>query len=149
MHRPALIQRLLASPIGALVGRLASRKSLAANMRRIVGPHTPPDEALIDAFWTLITTNDGQAIMHKLIRYMDERRRQRERWVGALMNSPAPLKLIDGGADPISGAHLAARYRECVPRADVTLLDGIGHYPQIEAPDAVLAAYLAFREKVA
>jgi pimeloyl-ACP methyl ester carboxylesterase len=32
-----------------------------------------------------------------------------------------------------------------LPRADATLLDGIGHYPQIEAPAAVLAAYSAFR----
>jgi pimeloyl-ACP methyl ester carboxylesterase len=32
-----------------------------------------------------------------------------------------------------------------VPRADITLLDGIGHYPQIEAPAKVLDAYAAFR----
>jgi pimeloyl-ACP methyl ester carboxylesterase len=40
------------------------------------------------------------------------------------------------------------RWRELVPRADVRLLDGIGHYPQIEAPGAVLAAYAAFRGRV-
>jgi hypothetical protein len=39
-------------------------------------------------------------------------------------------------------------HRELVPRADVTLLDGIGHYPQIEAPAAVLEAYAAFRGRV-
>ena len=43
---------------------------------------------------------------------------------------------------------MAARWRELVPRADVTLLDGIGHYPQIEAPAAVLEAYAAFRVRV-
>jgi pimeloyl-ACP methyl ester carboxylesterase len=59
-----------------------------------------------------------------------------------------PLTLIDGAADPISGAHMAARYRELVPRADVTLLEGIGHYPQVEAPGAVVEAYSAFRARV-
>jgi hypothetical protein len=43
---------------------------------------------------------------------------------------------------------MAARYRELVPRADDTLLDGIGRYPQVEAPAAVLEAYAAFRGRV-
>jgi pimeloyl-ACP methyl ester carboxylesterase len=30
----------------------------------------------------------------------------------------------------------------------VTELPDIGHYPQVEAPDAVLAAYLAFRDRI-
>ena len=148
-HRPELVQRLLLSPLGPLVGRLASRRTLAKTMRRIFGPRTPPDDALIDTFWTLMTTHDGQAVMHRLIRYMVERRTHRARWVGALQAARVPLKLIAGAADPISGAHMAARYRELVPRPDVTLLDGIGHYPQVEAPDAVLSAYVAFRSAIA
>jgi pimeloyl-ACP methyl ester carboxylesterase len=42
---------------------------------------------------------------------------------------------------------MAQRYGELVPRADVTLLPGIGHYPQLEAPAAVLEAYRAFRAR--
>jgi pimeloyl-ACP methyl ester carboxylesterase len=42
----------------------------------------------------------------------------------------------------VSGAHAAARYRELVPDPDVVALPDIGHYPQVEAPDAVLAAAL-------
>jgi pimeloyl-ACP methyl ester carboxylesterase len=147
-HRPALIQRLLLSPLGPLVGRLASRDSIARTMRRIFGPHTPPDDDLLDTFWTLMTTHGGTAVMHRLIRYMVERRVHRARWVGALQSTRVPLKLIDGAADPISGAHMAERYRALVPAPDVTLLEGIGHYPQVEAPAAVLAAYLAFRARV-
>ena len=146
-HRPALIQRLLLSPLGPLVGRLASRRSIARTMRRIFGPRTPPDDTLIDAFWTLMTANGGTAVMHRLIGYIVERRVHRARWVGALQDARVPLKLIDGAADPISGAHMAARYCELVPRPDVTMLDDIGHYPQVEAPAAVLAAYLEFRER--
>ena len=39
---------------------------------------------------------------------------------------------------------MAARYRELVPNPDVVLLAGIGHYPQLEAPERVLEAYLEF-----
>jgi len=148
-HRPALIQRLLLTPLGPLIARLTTRARLAANFKRIFGAHTPPDDALIDDCWRLITANDGRAVMHKLIGYIRERQAYRSRWVGALIGSPLPLKLIDGAADPISGAHMAARYRELVPRADITLLEDIGHYPQIEAPEAVLAAYFEFRERIA
>lgn len=145
-HRAALVQKLLLSPAGPLVARLTGRAALARNLRRIFGPRTPPDPAHVDGFWTLMTHGDGRAVLPRLIRYIVERRENRARWVGALQQSPVPLKLICGAADPISGAHMAQRYHELVPAADVTLLEDIGHYPQLEAPDAVLRAYLRFRE---
>jgi pimeloyl-ACP methyl ester carboxylesterase len=147
-HRPALVQQLLRSPLGPAVARLTTRTALASNMRRIFGPGTPPDDDLIDGFWELMQTNGGRAVMHRLIRYIDERRTHRERWVRALQHGEVPLTLIDGAADPISGAHMAVRFGELVPSASVTLLDGIGHYPQVEAPVAVLEAYSAFRAQI-
>jgi len=144
-HRPVFVQRLLLSPFGPLVSKLFNRATLGKNMHAVFGPDTKPDGALIDDFFSLIRTNRGQAIMHKLIRYMPERRRHRERWVDALRTASIPLKVIDGALDPVSGAHMVARYRELVPKPDVTMLPRIGHYPQVEAPDAVLAAYLEFR----
>jgi pimeloyl-ACP methyl ester carboxylesterase len=144
-HRALLTQRLLLSPLGAIAAGLMTRGTLARSLRAIFGPDTQPDAGLVDAFWSLMRRDDGNAIMHRLIRYIPERRQQRERWVGAMQRGGVPLKLIDGAFDPISGAHMAARYRELVPGADVTELAGIGHYPQVEAPAAVLEAYLAFR----
>ena len=144
-HRPVLIQKLLLSPIGPLVARLTNRKAVARNMCRLFGPHTQPDAGLIDAFWELMTMHDGLKVFPKLIGYMPERRLRRERWVGALQATSIPLKLIDGTHDPVSGAHMVQRYRELVARPDITELPGIGHYPQVEAPREVLAAYLEFR----
>ena len=73
-------------------------------------------------------------------RYIDERRTHRTRWVNALAHAPVPVAYICGMADPISGAHMAARWRELVPQGSVVELPGVGHYPQCEAPAAVLAA---------
>jgi pimeloyl-ACP methyl ester carboxylesterase len=146
-HRPLLTQRLLLSPLGPLIAKLSTRKKFAASMRHIFGAHTQPDERMIDAFWTLLQHNGGLRIMPKLIRYMDERKQHRCRWVGALQMAVIPITLIDGAADPISGAHMAQRYRELLPDPDVTLLEGIGHYPQCEAPQEVTGAYLAFRKR--
>ena len=79
---------------------------------------------------------------------MEQRRRKRDRWVGALVESHVPRRLICGAVDPVSGAHLADRYRELVPEPDVVLLDGVGHYPQLEDPDRVVEEYEAFRSRL-
>ena len=80
---------------------------------------------------------------------MAERRAQRERWVGGLINSQCAIGLINGPADPISGRHAAERYKELVPHPWVYILeDHIGHYPHVEAPQAVLAAYDKFWKHV-
>jgi hypothetical protein len=47
-----------------------------------------------------------------------------------------------------SGAHMVAHFSELVPKTKVTELNGIGHYPQVQAPREVLAAYLSFRDEV-
>jgi len=147
-HRPVLIQKLLLSRVGPLVARLTNQKAVARNMRRIFGPRTQPDAGLIDGFWKLMTLHDGLKVFPKLIGYMPERRLRRERWVGALRATAVPLKLIDGTHDPVSGGHMVQRYRELVAGPDITELPGIGHYPQIEAPSEVLAAYLEFRSRL-
>lgn len=146
-HRPVLTQKLLLSPLGPLLGRLFSRSKLKSNLTRVFGPQTPPSDSELDGFWELIAHNDGPAVMHRLIRYMPERRVNRERWVAAMQETRVPLRVIDGAVDPISGAHMVERYRELIESADTVLLPAIGHYPQTEAPAEVLGHYLQFRER--
>jgi len=148
-HRPALVQKLLLSPLGWMIGRAFGRNALANSFSQIFGPNTRPSESALDDFWSLIDCHDGTRILHKLIAYIPQRGRMRERWVAAMQRDGVPLRVIDGEMDPISGAHMVARYCELVPHADTVLLANIGHYPQIEAPVQVLKHYLAFRERIA
>ncbi|MDF2074582.1 alpha/beta hydrolase [Pseudomonas mendocina] len=145
-HHPVRVQKLLLGPLGPLIGRLFSRRKLAQSFARIFGPHTQASEAELDALWQLVAYNNGPAVMHRLIRYMPERRQQRQRWVAAMQATTLPMRVIDGAFDPISGAHMVARYRELIADADTVLLESIGHYPQLEAPTAVLEHYLQFRD---
>jgi len=155
-HKPAFVQKLLISPLGALVGKLFTAKKFEDTMKAIFDPEKPPAQDELDILWQLLNHNDGRKIIHKLIYYMAERKKYRSRWVGAMMVEPVkvgptkmkrvPLRLIDGLTDPISGAHMAARYEELVPDADVVGLDRVGHYPQIEAPEQVLEAFLDFHK---
>jgi pimeloyl-ACP methyl ester carboxylesterase len=149
-HRARRIQKLLATwPLGAILGRLGTRRAFGAGLRAVFGPNTPPSEQFVDELWTMLRHDDGQRVLHRLIGYMAERRGRRERWVRPLISTKVPLRVIDGMLDPVSGAHMVARYRELVPDADVVELPHIGHYPQIEDPPAVLAAFLAFHDRLA
>ena len=147
-HRPVLMQKLLLSPLGWMIGRAFSRDGLVRSFRQIFGPQTRPSESQMDDFWSLVESHRGPRIMHKLIAYIPERRVWRNRWVRAMQRGEVPLRVIDGGVDPISGAHMVERYRELIPDADTVVLPDIGHYPQIEAPCEVLRHYLAFRDQL-
>lgn len=148
-HRPVLMQRLLMSPIGFLIGKGFSRERLGRAMGEVFGADTQPSEGELDGFWQMISHNEGSAVMHRLIRYMAERPVHRDRWVRAMRETSLPIRVIDGAADPVSGAHMVKRYLELIPDGDTLLLEGIGHYPQVEAPEAVLEGYLAFRDSLA
>ncbi|NQD37154.1 alpha/beta hydrolase [Permianibacter sp. IMCC34836] len=137
-HRPVLLQTLLASPLGGLLAALTRYPRFAANMQRICAHSLSAAE--LNGMWQLLTRQDGLRVMAKLIAYMAERKRWRERWVGALIQADIPVRLIAGMADPISGAHMVARYRELIPAPDVVELAGVGHYPQLQASAAVVAA---------
>jgi pimeloyl-ACP methyl ester carboxylesterase len=70
---------------------------------------------------------------------MLERQVCRERWVDALHRIDVPFLMINGSADPVSGQHLVERFRESVPeQKNIVELAGIGHFPHLEAPAAVL-----------
>ena len=143
-HRALPIQKLLLSPIGGLLIRFLNKNAIRKSMHNIFGPNTPPSDQDIDDFWTLISANNGHQHMHLLLDYMKQRKQYRERWVSALQNANAPLRLTAGMADPISGAHMVARYKQLIPNADVIEFDQIGHYPQIESAEAVLKSMTSF-----
>lgn len=145
MHRARLIQKLLLTPLGPWIARHTTKEKFARSLNAILG-ETKLTEEEIDGFWTLLNHNGGTQVLPKLITYIPQRRDNRDRWVGALENANIPLRFINGAEDPVSGAHMVRHYRKLVPRADDVMLRGVGHYPQVEAPDAVLRYFLEFHD---
>lgn len=139
-HRPLLVQRLMLSPLGPAIAKRMTLGTFGRSFGKVFGPATKPSAAELDEFWQLVSAGEGLRMAHKLFHYIPERRRHRTRWVSALQRGGVPLTLINGPEDPVSGMHMVTRYRELVPRPDVVLLPGIGHYPHVEAPAGVLAA---------
>ena len=113
-------------------------------MKGIFGPDTPPSEAFLRNSWSLLIADGGRTALPHLIRYMEERKTQRERWVRPLLDKLVPTRVVNGNLDPVSGRHAAQRYADLVPDPDVVHLPHIGHYPHVEDPAAVFSAVDAF-----
>jgi pimeloyl-ACP methyl ester carboxylesterase len=88
----------------------------------------------------LILRSDGNRLLTRTIRYIEDRRRSESRYTGAIESHPSPLGVVWGSEDPIAVTAMTARLVERRPDATVRLLAGIGHYPMLEAPESFVAA---------
>lgn len=147
-QQPILMQRLLAGFTGPLLARLLNKKMGIRSLSRVFGAETKPTAKESEAYWQLMSHNNGHRIIHRILAYLEERKRNQDRWVGALTDSRVPLMLIDGLLDPVSGTNMTVRWKELLPHADLVELPHIGHYPQMEAPEEVLQACLPFFEGI-
>lgn len=147
-HRALLTQKLLLSPLGPLVNKFSNKRAFDRAMSKVFGPQSKPDAQELADYWSLVMHNNGKHIFHNLITYMRDRRQHRERWVAAIRDAKITVALINGSADPVSGKHMVARFRELeLPLAYLAELPEIGHYPQMEAADEVAGKYLEFLQQ--
>jgi pimeloyl-ACP methyl ester carboxylesterase len=144
-YEPRLIQRLMLTRFGPWLGPRVPKSMFASTISTMYrGDSQGPPEALIDDFWALFCYGQGQAVAHRVGAFWNERKALSERLLGALLRSKIPLRMINGSADPNSGEHMVKAFLQHAPDANVTRLPGIGHWPQIQAPDHVLIASLLF-----
>jgi pimeloyl-ACP methyl ester carboxylesterase len=153
-YTPRLMQKALSrTPLGDILSPLQgsplSRRMIEPTINEMFGPDTKPSRRMLDLFHEILEYNDGKRVLHKVGRFVTDRYAHRNRWVRAMRETAVPMRLIDGPIDPNSGRHMAQRYLEVIPNADVVMLDdAIGHWPQIEAPEAVLEHFLAHVERL-
>jgi pimeloyl-ACP methyl ester carboxylesterase len=143
LHRPQPTQTALLDPEqGPQISALLNEELFVAALRP---SFAEAYDAATDSadIWQATSHEDGHRIAHLLINYIRDRERNNARWVGALEQTDVPLAFVWGMLDPISGAHMAERIRERLPRAPMTALQDVSHWPPLEAPERVAAALLA------
>ncbi len=133
-------QRLLRSPLGPLAARLSNERVFRREFDRLFSEAHPLTDAEAADQWALICHGGGRTMGHKLIHYLSERVRFAERWHGAVRDWDGPLSLAWGTLDPVATLAVLDALVELRPRAPVERLEGLGHYPQIEDPQAVAGA---------
>lgn len=130
------IQKILRGPLGPVVARFANRRMFTRGFARLFTEGHPLSAEEAEAQWALMAYNDGAKIAHLLISYLDERVQNASRWHGAVRDWPKPLGFLWGLDDPVATTNVLDGLRELRPGGEVIELPGVGHYPQVEVPDA-------------
>ena len=141
LHRPVLMQTLLLTPfLGPFLSRyLTTEWSFDKGIRGVFSPAYPPSPALVRDMWASVRRRNGYRNYSVLIKYILERRENRERWEGGLDwlvdRATAALTVAAaaaaaggrgeeegdgegrrvyfwwGALDPVSGAHVAVELK--------------------------------------
>lgn len=122
-------------------------RTLATSLRATFSPITP----LVPAGWSedpvppaaeQVARDDGQRLLPRLIRYIEERRANERRFTGAIESDPSPLHVVWGLDDPVAVPSMVDTLLAARADATAVRLEGVGHYPMVEAPQRFLEAVL-------
>ena len=78
-------------------------------------------------------------VIDRIARYNLERARHADRWRTVLSRTTVPIGVVWGDRDPIAVLEIGRRLAE-MTSGPLTVLEGVGHYPQMEDPAAWAAA---------
>jgi pimeloyl-ACP methyl ester carboxylesterase len=140
VYRPQPGQRaLLDREQGPRISAQLTEDVWSTALRNTFAATFDADADLAD-IWRSMVREDGHRLIHRLIRYMEDREANATRWATSLETTDVPTSFVWGMLDPVSGAHMAERIRERLPHAPFLGLDDVSHWPTLEAPGKVLAA---------
>jgi len=92
------------------------------------------------AYW--MAHRNGLSIIGKIARYNIERRVHADRWRPILGWTRVPIRVVWGDRAPIAVLEIGRKLAE-MSGGPLTVLDGVGHYPQMEDPARWAAAVLS------
>ena len=98
--------------------------------------HEPPREDLEAMVW-LVGHREGDRLLPRLIRHVEERRRNLDRWTAGLVDFPGPMTALWGEQDSTAVVDMARRLGELRPATEVQIWPDVGHWPALEVPDRV------------
>jgi len=90
---------------------------------------TPEVDIRAIAYWL----SGSLSVIGKIARYNLERERYAERWRPILTRAGLPVDVVWGDRDPIAVFEIGRRLAE-MARSKLRVLEGVGHYPQMEDP---------------
>jgi pimeloyl-ACP methyl ester carboxylesterase len=149
LERPAALRKLvLLSPVPA--SGVPFEPAMVAFFESLCGPR----EGAAQLITTMLAMQPAPELLERLIESMASvclesllggfeafRNASFEDRIGAIA---VPTLVISGGAEQeLAPELMRSKVVELIPAATLQLLEGAGHYPQIECPDALTAALVA------
>ncbi len=85
----------------------------------------------------LLLYQDGNRRLPAVAAHMRERYLHKDRWLGALKRTRAPIQIVWADGDPVANIDMGRALRKEIPQARYTELSGLGHFLIIEDPVSV------------
>lgn len=144
-----IMQRLLLTRFGGILTKLTSWWIFHHQIKSAHG-NAPLDELEISRLWKMNIQNDGRSITHLTIRYIFDRKRyESNRWLPAMGNTKVPIHICWGNKDRVAKVEMAYYLKkEVCPEAQLTIMEGVGHFCQAGSPQTWLHSILPFYEKL-
>lgn len=136
---------LLTKRGGPILGKLLNFTLFRQQVKSASSSAGMSEEA-IRLMWAAIVHNEGRRLFHVIIRYLNDRKRfQNHRWLPPLEHTKIPLQICWGDQDVVAPLAVAHHLRDLImPQAQFSLIQGVGHFAQIEAPRKWLEAVSPF-----
>lgn len=106
--------------------------------------HSSVSAEELETHWLFAAHNDGNRMMSRTIRYIEDRRKEERRYTGAIEEHASPVGVVWGEDDPIAVVAMTKTFHDARPDAPITILDRVGHYPMVENPQRFADAVLAY-----
>src|SRR2546422_1154668 len=103
--------------------------------------HQPSREDLEAMLW-LVGHREGDRLLPRLIRHVEERRLNQERWTTGLVDFPGPITALWGEQDLVAVVEMARRLGRLRPGTEIQTWPDVGHWPALEVPDRLAEAIL-------
>ena len=123
-----------------LGGQVTPRFMIERSLEQSVADPARIDDATVDRYWELLRFpgNREATGIRFARRFVDEAAAERARTIAA------PTLIIFGKQDQLINPSAAASFNERIAGSEVMLMDGVGHLPMEEAPEATAAAISEF-----
>jgi len=127
------IQKMLKSRfLGRFVAFFASQKTFSRNMKRIFHDSSKLTNNELENMWYLLIQNKGKKVLPKITRYIDERYKYWDRWIGALKKTDLIIAMVWATEDPVAVKAIASQLENDIKNSRLSWLEKTGHYPMLE-----------------
>ncbi len=144
-----IIQKILLSPYGRHLKHIANFSIFNHQVRSAHG-NDKLSERDIRGLWEANKLQGGHKKNHLTIKYLTDRKQfEKTRWLPALKQVKLPIHICWGNDDAVAKIEMAHYLKAhiCVD-AQVTVMEGVGHFCQLGSPDVWVEAVRRFYDKL-
>jgi pimeloyl-ACP methyl ester carboxylesterase len=148
MSQLLITQKLLKHDFWGPILASLSRKPIFTNsFRKLWADKSKINYKELNVLWEMLNYNNGRKVLPRVTKYIEERKKFWHRWIGGLEQTNKHINLIWADKDPVAIVAMAYELEKKIPSNSLNILQGIGHYPMLEAPEIYATAVMEAIEK--